>query len=507
MAIEESGGVAPQRAINVDFVRDSADALLLLYHQAGLQKDQAIAIENLHAVQNTNLHTDRGIFGACYRVANAIRPFLERVPDAPKRALLSTAYICYEYCSRQSPKFADAFRWVQNQLPNGPLSENEIFQVFHEFIDGAPPLQPERETTGSKDIPDVDLATSREIGPTEGAPGRRFNAPRPPSMRERLEATLERFPLAPVGTNLDDNHLALVGFREFLSRILAEGDSGRTFVDFKRLEEDLTQLEPRLRRFADTDNPREIQDRAKISREFASYIDFAGASADEHTCSRLGWLLSAFWNTRLSRLWSNNRPYAVVDFLGYLTVVQAELRYNDSEFLLLLRVSYSISRIATCDALLPLQFLNTGDVSDWLRNAVGTILACTGPGRVPPSRVSYDSRLENDDRKDYAKRLLTLWRSDAERAAAATILLEMGAWDASRSKRILGQVFPRESPELELWSGIIDRMASHARRVRVVRPNPWQPGSEKLLTVEREAIAVLAADVIDRNYKVLVLLR
>jgi len=44
-------------------------------------------------------------------------------------------------------------------------------------------------------------------------------------------------------------------------------------------------------------------------------------------------------------------------------------------------------------------------------------------------------------------------------------------------------------------------MAARSKRVRVVRPNPWAPGTGKPVTVEREAIAVLAADVVDNIIK------
>src|SRR5258708_33521418 len=123
-------------------------------------------------------------------------------------------------------------------------------------------------------------------------------------------------------------------------------------------------------------------------------------------------------------------------------------------------------------------------------------LGRVGPGRVSSSRVPYDTRLGDCERWGYAARLLGLWRSsESDRAAASTILLEMGAWDPARSNRLLAQVLSPKTPGLEAWCELINTMAARSKRVRVVRPNPWAPGSSKSITVGRAAGAIRAADV------------
>jgi len=90
-----------------------------------------------------------------------------------------------------------------------------------------------------------------------------------------------------------------------------------------------------------------------------------------------------------------------------------------------------------------------------------------------------------------------------ERAAASTILLEIGAWEPADLSGCSEQVLSSSTAEFEVWSRQVEGMAARSKRVRVVRPNPWAPGTGKPVTVEREAIAVLAADVVDQHYQVL----
>lgn len=493
------------------FIRDAINAILGLFEQHGLGFE--LGAEELRKLQGFNLDAPKSAFGACWRLANSASSLAPRVADPLRTALFSTAFRGYEYCATVNDKFQKSRESSRTNLPqSGPLNEAEILDIFADALrlseDNQTETAPQAESDVVADFP-TDGSESQPTPPTPSAGQRKrpiFAAPAPIPLRDRFESMLERFPSITVGVDAEPQESAHATFRAAISDIMAVGDAGRTFTAFAPLDRDLADLEPRLKRLIQSNNPRAIQELTRTSRRLAESLAFASASPDDYRYGRLAWLVSAYWDSQLARYWPASRPHVVYDFLGYLTTIQAELRYSDADFLLLLRVSFSICRIASHDGLMPLQFLSTAAdrLDEWLQHTVGTILASAGPGRVPPSRVPYDTRLSDCERWGYAERLLGLWRSSEEdRAAASTILLEMGAWDPARSNRLLAQVLSPKTPDYEVWCELIDTMAANSKRVRVVRPNPWAPGTNKLITVEHEAVAILAADVVDRHYQVL----
>ncbi len=500
--------------MNAAFVQDAISALLGLFDMRDLSFDRGA--DELRKAQLLRLDSPGGLFGAAWRVANGANALASREQDRLRLALLSTAYIGYQHCLGTEPKFRDSFEQTRLALPGAvPLQESEIIDIFAETVvlssaDDAPNLDDQGAGEHTEfDRDGANIAAVFNPSEVELAPKiqkrRIFTAPPLKNLRERFEDLTKHFPAAVVGEDGPRQESALKIFREALGAIMGVADLGRTFTEFALLEQDLRHIEPRLMQLKQSDDPRAIQERARQSRGLAEAIDFGSASPEDYRYARSAWLLSAFWNSQLARYWPASRPHVVYDFLGYLTTIQAELRYSDADFLLLLRVSFSITRIASHDGLMPYQFLSTAPdrAREWLQHTIGTILATAGPGRVAPSRVSFDARLVEVDRRDYATTLLRHWKSESDRAAATTMLLEAGAWDVIRAKRLLEQILPQETADFQIWVELIETMASRSKRVRVVRPNPWAPGSKKAITVEREAVATLAADVVDRHYNVL----
>jgi hypothetical protein len=489
--------------MNTWFVREAISALLNLFDRRGFSFEGGA--DELRNAQALRLDNPKGLFGAAWRVANSAGFLADRESDRLRLALLSTAHVGYDHCVATQPRFRESYDRVRAALPtSGALSETEILDVFAEALTSTPSTGDPQADAAQEEV--VDNGVAEPDGVTPSPPARRplFTAPPLRTLRERYEELLRHFP-AGEGDDNDAYKAAVAAFRDALTLIVKVGDEGRTFTEFAVLDSDLSELEPHILKLEQTDNPNTLQERSRQSRALAEAIDFGVATADDYRCSRAGWLLSAFWNSQLARYWPASRPNAAYDFLGYLSTLQAELRYSDAQFLLLLRVSFSICRIATHDGLMPYQFLSTfaDRLPRWIQHAVGTVLATAGPGRVVPSRVGFDRRLVDLDRADYARTLLRLWRSDSDRAAAATMLLELGAWDAVRASRLIAQIFAPEETERELWDDLVTTMATRSSRVRVFRPNPWRPGTAKAITVERQAVATLAADVVERHYQVL----
>lgn len=506
------------------FMRDAISATLALFATHNLSHE--VGAEELRKLQGFDLDNTNAAFGAKWRLANSAKFLAGHTIEPVRLALLSISHHGYYDCSATDLRFRQSYESTRAALPqSGALGEPEILDILARALSLAPTqgLHVTAAQTNAQSVaPGVDdAAIPREVADTSarsrpdaddsGAglqttvpPRYFFPSPATTTLRERLDSLLIHFPSVPDGSNSKQQEVALATFQDVLKSIMTVGDAGRTFTEFAPLDKDLAGLDEHFRRFLQTENPRTLQERARISRRLAESIDFTSASVDDYRCGRAAWLVSAFWNSQLSRYWPASRPNVVYDFLGYLTTIQAELRYSDAEFLLLLRVSFSICRIASHDGLMPYQFLTTAAdrLREWLQHTAGTILVSAGPGRVAPSRVPFDPRLDGE-RRDYAASLLELWRSESDRAAGATLMLEMGAWDPSRAVRLLAQLLPPEGPAFELWRQLIDTMAAHSRRVRVIRPNHWAPGASKPITVEREAVAILAADIVERHYRVL----
>ncbi|MGE0448864.1 MAG: phosphotransferase [Vicinamibacterales bacterium] len=487
--------------MDASFARDAINATLSLFDKHGLAFEAGA--EELRKLQSFELDQPKSMFGASWRLANSAKFLAGRVPEPLRTALVSTACAGYEHCAANNETFKKSLEDTRAALPSsGRLSESDILDIFATAL-SATAVEPADGTSDvSADIPEPTAQPQRQ--------GTRrkyiFSPPTPMPFRDRFETMFEHFATIPLGANGEPQQVAHENFRQALADIMRVGDQGRTFTEFVPLDKDLQDLEPRLVRLAHSSTPRSLQENARASRRLAESLDFGQASPEDYRYGRSAWLASAYWNSQLAKYWPASRPHVVYDFLGYLTTIQAELRYSDADFLLLLRVSFSICRIASHDGLMPLQFMSTAAerLSEWLQHTAGTILASAGPGRVPPSRVPYDTRLAGCERWAFAEKLLKLWRaSESDRAAASTILLEMGAWDPRRANRLLSQVLNPQEPEFEVWSEQIRTMAEHSKRVRVVRPNPWAADSGKPITVEHEAVAILAADVVDRHYQVL----
>jgi hypothetical protein len=484
--------------MNATFARECTNALLLLFEEFELLHDQNVT--HLRRAQEMNVDSANGLFSVAWRVANAARALADRAEGQLRLALLSTALGGYNHCVPGDSKFARSVSVVSDALRGTePFPEEKILESFATSLEG----RIESGPLATAEAPVPPNGTGAEKAAFDSS-YQRFTAPTPATTRVRFESLVSQFSDLSM-TARDAAAKASRVFEDTLTSIMRVADAGRTFTEFAPLERDLKELRTQLFQLSPIDDPRVLQDRARTCRAFAEALDFRTASPEDYRYSRLAWLLSLYWNSQLTSYWGANAPQNAYDVAGYLSAIQAEIRYSDADFLLLLRVSFSISRVATHDGLLPLQFVAAAGerLGEWVRYSVGTTLVSAGPGRVPPSRVPYDPRLSDLDRRDFAATLLRSWEDDAERAAAATILLEMSAWSPERAARLLSHVFARDKSNLEIWTRLVAEMATQADRVRVVRPNPWAPGSTKSITVEREAVAMLAADVVNRCYQVI----
>jgi hypothetical protein len=336
-------------------------------------------------------------------------------------------------------------------------------------------------------------------------PGLLFALPKKEALTKRLTDVLDAIKATAIFDDSKPRDRFLVAFRSLVDLVMRTADRGRVFTDHLQLDNDIADLTPALLELGNEFDAQTIFERARQARQLAWSVNFRSANATEFRAARQAWLLSCFWNSALIELWATNRPNAILDFIGYLVSTQAEIRYNDAQLLLLLRVSFSITRIGADEDLIPEQFLDSESdlLGGWLRYTIGLIFVRTGPGRVAPSRVTFDSRVPQDDGMRHAAILMSLWKSQNERAAAAVLLLEMGAWLQSRAARLVRLALQDDPNAIEVWTARIDQLALATRRVRVVRPNPWEPGCAKPLTVQHEAIALLAADVREHNYEAL----
>jgi hypothetical protein len=502
-------------AVNPDFVSNARNALLSLFEAAGRRHDPSA--REIQKTLEFNLTDPNALFGATWRVANAASNLASESNASLRTALTSLAYHGYDFCAGRDPKFeksrSEALRFLNGQRPS-PLQE--ILFVFQDELGHRASVEKEgthRSEESAEPQPERPLSSEgyspqgSDTAAAERRPAPIFAKPQERPYRDEFEAFVGSFErLEAVAKPTEQLH-AIASFEKVLKQFMAVADQGRTFTDSEFLTSDLERIRPYLQKFRLARNPRDTLGRAIKTRGFAKSLDFYAASAEDFQCARFAWLISAYWNSLLlERHWESNLPNVAYDFLGYLALTQAEIRYSEAEFLLLLRISFSITRIATYDDFVPLQFLRAeaDDLQRWLRHTIGTVLATAGPGRVAPSRVKDDPRLPRD-REDFARTLLEVWQEPQERAAAATLLLEMGGWEADRAHRLIEQVFPRDSAsaQLEVWSRAVTDRASSSARVRVVRPNPWRPSTGAMITVEEEAIASLAADVLALNYPVL----
>ena len=300
-------------------------------------------------------------------------------------------------------------------------------------------------------------------------------------------------------------------FQERIRRLLDMGEEGRKFGRLSILDEDLAGIRNDLEVLEVPRRPQDMIERAQACRNLTS-IEFRLADASLYRQVRRCWLVSAFWNSSLTELWATNIDQFVLDVLGYLTVAQAEHRYatHAEGVLLLLRVSHLICRIASSEELVPANFYEkSGRIEDWVRYTVGTVLAISGPGRVPPSRIRNDPRFVDKNgnergRDEFGAILLPLWRAPDQRVAACAILLELANWKLAGATRLLRTTLEDAKAEYEVWERDLADVVSRASRVKVLRPNPWAEASVgKLVTADTHALAVLASDVIHRTFPAL----
>jgi hypothetical protein len=297
-------------------------------------------------------------------------------------------------------------------------------------------------------------------------------------------------------------------FETRLRRLVDTGEQGRRFGDFDILEDDLSDLR---REFVTLEVPRrppDMRERAQLCRNLTP-VDFRSADESLYRSSRRCWLSAAFWNSSLAERWATNEEQFVYDVLGYLTVIQAQHRYaiHVEEVLLLLRVSHLICRIASSEELVPTNFYaKFGGIESWVRYTVGTVLAISGPGRVPPFRINNDPRFVDKDgrerdRDEFGEILLPRWRTADEREAACAILLELAGWNLPGARRLVRSALGNAEAEYELWSVALTQVVERAAKVKVLRPNPWVDGAEgKIVTANTYALGVLASDVIHRTF-------
>lgn len=501
-----------------DFASNARNALLRLYDSAGRRHD--FPVREVKKTLEFNLSDPNALFGATWRIANGASNLAPDSSGILRVALNSLAFHGYDFCAERDQKFQKSRDEVLRFLPDqGPMPPHKILMVFKEKLGyTSTPDKPTAVADHSKvehhsdqsppsELTDDQSVEVRDSTSSDSSPSPVFSKPDERPYREEFEAFVDSFERIGTGDEPTEQLQAIAAFETALKQFMEIAEQGRTFTDSEFLTSDLKKVKTYLQKFKLASNPRDTLDRAVKTRGFAKALNFYAASAQDFQCARLAWLMSAYWNSLLlQRHWESNLPNVAYDFLGYLSLTQAEIRYSEAEFLLLLRISFSITRIATYDEFIPLEFLRAeaDDLQRWLRHTTGTILATAGPGRVAPSRVKDDPRLPKD-REYFARTLLELWQDPQERAAASTLLLEMGGWEAGRAHRLIEQVFPRDAAaaQLEVWTRAVTERAESSARVRVVRPNPWRPSMKAMITVEDEAIASLAADVLTLHYPVL----
>jgi hypothetical protein len=461
------------------------------------------------------LDTDRN-FTAYSKVSNTASNMLDDLTDERLRnAVASLALSGYQYCVDYSKGNGRDFAPSRNRIKDltdslgGAVPPATALQMLYDYLNPSDTAEPDKITEHEDEVPN-------QTGP---------NSQRTGLPLQRSERLFDEAVSLPLARRLSDNLLRwrqvegeertnpqVVKFEARLRRLLDTGEEGRRFGDLALIEEEMSVIRTELNLLEIPTRPQDLLERAQLCRNLAA-IDFRSADAALYRGSRRSWLVAAFWNSCLAELWATNEEQFVYDVLGYLTAIQAEHRYaiHDEYVLLLLRVSHLICRIASCDLYVPMNFYeNFGSIKPWIRYTVGTVLAISGPGRVPPSRLNNDPRFVDDngqerDRDEFGEILLSQWRAPDEREAACAILLELAGWELIGAGRLLRTILRDLGSEdeygYEIWWTALNAVTRRARRVKVLRPNPWASASVgKLVTADTHALAVLASDVIHRTF-------
>lgn len=451
------------------------------------------------------------VFSSYTKLANTAALAMEECSDSQVRlALGSLAFHAYDYCVSHSAggsNFAPSknkLEAITNNL-GGALSCLDALASIRTSLE--PEASEARDDTAAIESsiePHAEKSTPKQQGSTTA----KFfeeatSVPISRRFGERLALWRREGEVQSPDTS---SHVT--AFEKRLRRVLAVGEHGRKFGGFASLESDLADITADLARLDVPTHPHERLERAQICRNLAP-VEFRMADGALYRTSRQCWLISAFWNSTLTDIWATNEEQFVYDILGYLTVLQAENRYatHIEGVLLLLRVSHLICRIASSDELLPSNFYEkSGRIENWVRYAVGTVLAISGPGRVPPSRVRHDPRFvdergEERSREEFGQILLPQWHSQNDSEAASAVILELAGWKLSGAVRLLRTTLKGIAAESELWTRIVGEVLNRAARVKVLKPNPWAEVVQgKLITADTYALSILASDVIHRTF-------
>jgi Phosphotransferase enzyme family len=448
------------------------------------------------------------------KLSNTAANMLEDITTHPplRNALSSLAYHGYQYCVEHSKGPSDFTQSMSRaetaaQGLGGLVNVSDALEVIRKHLDAAR-LDDNRMAGISlldAGIANSDVDEPQPSGTARSEQRRFFDEAVSAPLARRLSERLVQW-RASEGEDVKNKETEV--FQKRLRTLLDTGEEGRRFGDFAILDHDLADLQHDLEMLVVPKRPQEVLERAQVCRNLTS-VEFKSADASLYRSSRRCWLASAFWNSALTELWATNEEQFVYDILGYLTVIQAEHRYatHIEDVLLLLRVSHLICRIASSEELIPTNFYEKFDrIEAWVRYTVGTVLAISGPGRVPPSRINNDPRLIDDNghersRDEFGEILLPLWRSPDEREAASAILLELAGWKISGALRLLRSTLGDTGAQFEVWAGALTAVVTRAARVKVLRPNPWADSKVgKLITADRHALAVLASEVIHRIF-------
>lgn len=454
-------------------------------------------------------------FAAYTKVANtALNVAKASNSHQVRNALASVAFHAYSFCVSHSVGGRADFRPSRSeseaisQVLGGPVTPGDALRLLQEFLSSPADVHPVSSQPEQIESEHDDNDANPPDVPTpivSSATSQFFEEAASEPLVERLPTHLEEW------RNLVEEPVSdqyVVAFEKRVRRLLNMGEEGRQFGDFAAIEQDLAGLRSQLEHLSIPERPTEIQKRAQTCRDLAP-IEFRLADEALFEASRRAWLVSAFWNDVLTEQWPANEEHFVYDILGYLNVIQAEYRYaaHVEDVLVLLRVSHLICRIASSEELVPSNFYHKyGRTEAWVRYSMGTVLAISGPGRVPPSRLDHDPRFIDTrgnqvDRDEFGGVLLVRWRDPEEREAAAAILLELTGWKLSNAERLIRTALRGLAAEVEVWEHTVEQVVARASKVKVLRPNPWDvPGPGKLITADRHALAVLASDLIHRTF-------
>lgn len=457
-------------------------------------------------------------FAAYTKTGNTAGFMAQQVDDkSTRQAVLSIAFHAFDYCVKNSQPgqdFAPSRTQALQDLAGigGVQSALDALRTLHKRLSPSNDESISGNIETSTGIQGGDTPTdSEEVGgtPSNESAGRQpneyFADPTPKSLAQRLHHQLANW-RGRLGAHAQDVNFGR--FETTLRSIISRGEQGRAFGKFDVLESDLGSLRAVLLAQSFPEELPSIFERAQVFRTLAVF-DFRMADRAAFEASRQCWLLSAFYNTCLIDVWTTNIDQVVHDVLGYLTTIQAEFRYaaNPEAMLLLLRASHLICRIASADDLVPqVMYDRAGRIDSWVRYAIGTVLAISGPERVPPARVRHDARFirPNGDevpREQFAEVLLPSWTTASEREAACAIILELGGWRLDSAQRLLNTALRANPESRENWTTELAGVARRRQRVKVLKPNPWRDAKDGLhITCDENALAVLASDVIHRTF-------